>query len=80
MAVMTSRTHFTLKCICGHTGKIWMHETASGPSQSGSYTVENLKGNGSLYIKGFANLDDVINRLHPVCPMCDSALTKKNLS
>ena len=43
------------------------------------YRLEDLDGEESYYVEGFAKWPDVFNALKPVCPKCKNSLLPSNL-
>lgn len=77
---MTTHTRYNVKCSCGHTGEIRMSENDQPFSaQWEKYRLEDLEGEESYYVEGFAKWPDVFNALKPVCPKCKNSLLPSNL-
>jgi len=66
-----------LKCNCGHTGKINLHE-GDGPSFWENYTLEGLDGE-SFSSPTAVNMITVLENMHPSCPVCKAKIVKENL-
>lgn len=79
---MTMRTSYTLRCPCGHSGSIGMSENDQPYSSCWeNYTLRNFKSNGvdSYEFSGAASWKMVFDKLKPICPACDRALTPDHL-
>jgi hypothetical protein len=78
---MTTRTRYTITCTCGHIGAINMSENDQPYSKSWeSYTLENLNGVSDFSIEGCAKWEKVFEKLQPVCPKCNTALTPAHMA
>ena len=78
--VMTMRTNHSVKCVCGHIGAIVMSENDQPYSQQwAKYRLEGLNGQGDFYTEGFAQWNEVFEKLSPICPRCNKPLSVSNM-
>ena len=77
--IMAMHTRIKVECTCGHVGYIKCKENDQPYSKCyESYTLENLEGQ-SYSVDGFANMEQVIEKMKPVCPKCKTELKQSNL-
>jgi hypothetical protein len=67
---MTTRWKEPVVCECGHKGIVhWSENDQPFSSQWETYRIEGFEGEG-FEIAGSCTLDDAIERMKAVCPIC----------
>lgn len=66
------RTRYKIVCECGREGAVLMSENDQPFSKMWeSYSLINFNG-GSFRVEGYEEPGNILKRLEPTCPSCDS--------